>query len=82
MFNHPQPRRSVVMSTIDAHAIHALLKQGVNKWVIVCRLVRHGDHDPDSALGSGGAQQTFCVFGKQLLAMGEIDNWRILRESL
>ena len=58
MFDHPQPRRGVVMSAIDAHAVHALLKQAVNEGVIVCRLARHGDHNPDPAPGGGGTQQT------------------------
>jgi len=64
MLDHPQPRCRVVMGTIDAHAIHAVLEKIVNESIINRRLGWHGDHDPDPALDGGGAQQAVGVLRK------------------
>jgi hypothetical protein len=82
MFDHPQPPRGVVMGTIDAHAVHALLEQVMNEEVIIRSLTRHGDHDPDLAPRGHGPQQGVRVFGEQPLTVGEIDDRSLLRRRL
>jgi hypothetical protein len=79
MLNHPQPGRGVVMGAIDAHAVHALQDQVVNKEVIISSLTRHCDHDPDAPSRGPGSQQGFGVFGQQPLTSWEIENSSLLR---
>jgi hypothetical protein len=79
VLDHAQPRRSVIMGAIDAHAVHALLKQVLNKKVVFRSLARHGDHDPDSAPTGRGPKQGVGVFGEQLLPLGKINDLCPLR---
>jgi hypothetical protein len=45
-------------------------------------LARHGDHDPNSAPSGHGPKQAFSMFWKQLLPLGKIINFGLLRARL
>jgi hypothetical protein len=82
VLDHAQPRRGVITGAIDAHAVHALLEQVLNKKVVFRSLARHGDHDPDSAPTGCGPKQGVSVFGKQLLSLSKINDICLLRAWL
>jgi hypothetical protein len=54
MFDHLSPSRCIVVGAVDPHAIHAALDKVANERVIVRRLARHGDHDPNPATPADG----------------------------
>src|SRR4029450_3366792 len=53
VFDHPEPGFSILVSTVDAHAVHAVLEQVAHQDVVIGRLTGYGNHDPRRSASRG-----------------------------
>ncbi len=71
IFDHTGPNVGCVMRAVYPHAIHPPGKQVAHQRVVLSRVRRHRDHDPDPAIGRLGTKQSFGMLLEQGLTLIE-----------
>jgi hypothetical protein len=64
-----RPNGSVVVSAVDAHAIHAPHEKFSHERIVVRRLRRHGHHDVHLSTRRWRSEQTICVLAEDTSAV-------------